>query len=103
MKSDVQPLGPVLMLSYKNHALDEFLVDTIKFSEKPIRKGQLVRVGIPENIELMEFKERSSVIEKKAEEELICRVEAVRQLQRVEKEWRDIFIFFKTKSNLLVS
>lgn len=97
-----QPLGPVVMLSYKNHALDESLVDTLKFSSIPFRKGDLIRVGNPENEELIDFKERSSQTEKAAEEQLISRVKIVRQLQRVEKVWRETCIFFKTKSNISV-
>lgn len=54
------PILSVLLLSYKNHALDEFLIDVIKFSHHGIgRQGNLIRAGKPERIEeLQKFSEK---------------------------------------------
>lgn len=41
----------VLVLAYKNHALDEFLIDVINFSNKIGRPGSLIRAGKPERLE----------------------------------------------------
>lgn len=45
----------VLVLSYKNHALDEFLIDVIKLSKvSNLRiedRGNLIRAGKPERLE----------------------------------------------------
>ena len=44
----------VLVLSYKNHALDEFLIDVIKLSKASNlrigHKGNLIRAGKPERL-----------------------------------------------------
>jgi len=96
-------LGPVLMLSYKNHALDEFLLDVVKFSPSKINLGELIRVGKPESEELNSFTERSCPSEKDAEKELIDRLKVTRQLQKVEREWRNYSNQLRTKAEFLVS
>ncbi len=72
-------LGPVLMLSYKNHALDEFLCDTIEFSDKKFSHGELIRSGKPENPKLFGFSERNSSTEIDAIKELKQRQSVVRE------------------------
>jgi hypothetical protein len=65
-----ESIGPILTLSYKNHALDEFVVDLLR--QKPsLSHGQaLIRLGKPDNIELDNFTERNSVAESRANKEL---------------------------------
>lgn len=41
----------VLVLAYKNHALDEFLIDVVNFSPTIGRVGNLIRAGKPERFE----------------------------------------------------
>jgi hypothetical protein len=41
----------VLLLAYKNHALDEFLIDVVNSSHSIGRVGKLIRVGKPERLE----------------------------------------------------
>ena len=53
-----QAVGPVVILSYKNHALDEFLNDVVKASN--FSQGQLIRAGKPENEGLQRFSEKMS-------------------------------------------
>ena len=53
-----QAVGPVVILSYKNHALDEFLDDVVKASH--FSQGQLIRAGKPENEGLQKFSEKMS-------------------------------------------
>ena len=53
----------VLVLSYKNHALDEFLIDVIKLSKVSNLsiedKGNLIRAGKPERLEeLQKYSEK---------------------------------------------
>ena len=57
-RSENIPVGPILMLSYKNHALDEFLLDVLK--NMTFRQGMLIRTGKPDNTELTNFSEISS-------------------------------------------
>lgn len=83
-------LGPVLMLSYKNHALDEFLVDVLKFSPKPLTSGQLIRSGNPENEKLRNYTEKTSSHEKDSEKELIHRIKTLRECERIASQWRTI-------------
>ena len=53
----------VLVLSYKNHALDEFLIDVIKLSKVSNLRiegiGNLIRAGKPERLEeLQKYSEK---------------------------------------------
>lgn len=102
-KSFGHSVGPVFLLSYKNHALDECLVDVIKFSDGTFNNGRLVRVGNPENEILRQYTERSSSNEKEAEDELVRRIKAARNIQRVSNDWKDCSQHFKTKAFIAVT
>ena len=67
------PVGPILMLSYKNHALDEFLCDVLKFSPH-LHQGQLIRLGVISNPELYPYAERNTSDEREAERDVQRRV-----------------------------
>lgn len=80
-----QPLGPILTLSYKNHAEDEFLVDVLKWYQmyrKPMQRGKLIRTGKPERSELLEYTEKSSMLQVNAERELVNRLSTLREARK---------------------
>lgn len=63
--------GPIIMLSYKNHALDEFLVDVIKSSgDLGGRRSSLIRLGNPENFALKDYTEKRSAAESESQRRL---------------------------------
>lgn len=68
-ESEGHAVGPILVLSYKNHALDEFLIDVInqyQTSKRYLQPGMLIRTGKPD-IEILEnFTERNSNLERSA-------------------------------------
>ncbi len=82
------PVGPVLMLSYKNHALDEFLEDVLKYAPT-MRPGELVRCGKPESVALAGFSERGSQAERTASEVLQRAITVVRGALRAVKQWKN--------------
>jgi hypothetical protein len=60
-------IGPILTLSYKNHALDEFLKDVKDNCFDDVgKKGRLIRIGKPELAELLPYTEKSSSNESEA-------------------------------------
>lgn len=77
-----QSLGPILTLSYKNHAEDEFLVDVLKWYRKPMQRGKLIRTGKPERSELVEYTEKSSILQFNAERELVKRLSTLREARK---------------------
>ena len=85
-----QNLGPVLMLSYKNHALDEFLCDILDSAPSRLRQGQLIRCGKPESNKLDEFTERNSVGETKLTDELNRRIRIQRAARDIARLWVDL-------------
>ena len=89
VEKDRHAVGPILVLSYKNHALDEFLIDFInqynftydqnsRFSNRYQRSyktrlmnpGMLIRTGKPDIESLNIFTERFSPIERVAQDNL---------------------------------
>ncbi len=78
-------VGPVLVLSYKNHALDEFLLDICHHFPKRLRPGMLIRTGKPDIDSLNEFTEKHSPIEYEAKEQLAEIVGAIRMSRNVVK------------------
>lgn len=60
-------LGPIVVLSYKNHALDEFLCDVVDDFKttwsRELRRGQMIRCGHPEHESLQIFSERKQALE----------------------------------------
>jgi hypothetical protein len=75
-------LGPIIVLSYKNHALDEFLLDALGADPVLRGKGNLVRLGKPDNQELGIFTERNTDLEKVAKQKLLKRLETIRSCKQ---------------------
>lgn len=92
-------LGPVLVMSYKNHALDEFLMDIVNEYQGSRWPGFLIRTGTPELEILKKFSERSSAGEHAAQDELCTRLGVQRQARRVAKDWIDLSRSLDTVSN----
>lgn len=80
------PVGPILMLSYKNHALDELLCDVIQF-DPSIRPGALVRCGKIEAPELSDYSERNTAEEREAEKKLQSCLEVHRNARDLSRLW----------------
>jgi len=76
-------VGPVLVLSYKNHALDEFLVDICNQFPGRLLPGMLIRTGKLEIDSLHRFTENCSPIERDAQEKLASIVGDVRTARNV--------------------
>ena len=81
-------IGPVLVLSYKNHALDEFLTDVITQYEssqqnKKLRPGMLIRTGKPDIESLSMFTEKHSPIEREAQDHLANIIRDLRTTRNV--------------------
>ena len=91
-------LGPVLMLSYKNHALDEFLCDILDFASPKLATDKLIRSGKPENPQLIPYSEKNSKDEQEADRVLKERVDMLRRAQKIVREWRDCAVYLDTKS-----
>lgn len=73
-------VGPIVTLSYKNHALDEFLLDVLKSGPRELRErtGKLIRLGKPEQEGLTNYTERSSAKESHAHRELEKRLQVMK-------------------------
>lgn len=82
-------IGPIIILSYKNHALDEFLVDMISHAASPMRPGMLIRCGKPDLEALAHFTERGSPMEYDKRDELSRRINILRQARHTSKSWVD--------------
>ena len=89
------PMGPILVLSYKNHSLDEFLLDIIEHYPKQWR-GFLIRTGKPDEEALQGYSERSTPAEYAAQEELGRRLEVQRHTLQVAKDWLDCCRYLET-------
>lgn len=76
-------LGPIVVLSYKNHALDEILMDVLE-NEGGVYGdwGQLIRCGKPENPRLLDYRRG----EWGAIETLSARVTCLRSVQRTMRD-----------------
>ena len=90
-------LGPILMLSYKNHALDEFLCDLLESSVPRLPGRALIRCGKAENAKLIQYGETKSNEEKIAEEKLRHCVGVIRRAQQVTRDWKSCALYFDTK------
>ena len=82
-------VGPILMLSYKNHALEEFLTDVLKFAPW-LRPGQLVRCGKVDHPELLDFSEFNSKDERQAEVALQQCIRTQRAARATAKSWLEL-------------
>ena len=81
-------VGPILMLSYKNHALDEFLCDVLQFAPQKLRGGELIRLGKVSHPKLEEYFERNSVEERNAEKQLQQCIKEMRAVRTLSKTWK---------------
>lgn len=89
------PVGPILALSYKNHAIDEFLVDVLKNNSNLNTRGKLIRLGKPENELLVDCTEKKSALETKAHRELESRLSLLKKAYGKLQRWilsRDIAV-----------
>lgn len=82
-------VGPILMLSYKNHALEEFLSDVLTFAPW-LKPGQLVRCGKVELASLKDYSEFNSGAERDAEKELQRCIQTQRTARAVSKAWMEL-------------
>jgi hypothetical protein len=80
-------VGPIVALSYKNHALDEFLVDVLENDASLRQHGALIRLGKPENEKLENFTERRSTDEVTARKELERRVVVLKNAKVHVQKW----------------
>ena len=80
-------VGPIVALSYKNHALDEFLVDVLENNSSLNQRGTLIRLGKPENPKLENFTERRSEDESNARKELERRVIVLKNAKVHVQKW----------------
>ncbi len=81
-------VGPIVILSYKNHALDEFLCDVLTLSHR-FQLGQLIRTGKPEHSELQPYSERFSYAEREAENSLVRKIAVERHAKKNGGLWRE--------------
>lgn len=87
-QAEGQAVGPVVILSYKNHALDEFLEDVVRFSN--FRERQLIRAGKPESEGLCRFAEKLSPGERVAQDELSACIAVQRHARKASTAWRNV-------------
>jgi hypothetical protein len=81
-------VGPILTLSYKNHALDEFLKDVKDNCATLVSsRGKLIRIGKPELEELAPYTEQSSTTETKAKRTLDERLKVIRSIKLSLQSW----------------
>jgi hypothetical protein len=99
-ESDGQAVGPVVILSYKNHALDEFLCDVDQYTD--FRPGMLIRAGKSENQRMSRFSERFSRWEERAQEELSLRITVQRHARKAAISWRNLFLLLEDASLMQV-
>ena len=64
------PVGPILAVSYKNHALDEILLDVLAAHPSFRAGGAVVRCGNSEDPRLKPHAERHSAAERAAQDAL---------------------------------
>lgn len=101
-------VGPILVLAYKNHALDEFLIDVLNqykspltergvyFNDGSLRPGMLIRTGNPEIESLERFKEKYSTFETMAKENLQKIVQVQRSVKSLIKELLECARYLET-------
>ena len=96
-ESEGHAVGPILVLSYKNHALDEFLLDIITQYDESInnyrhrsnsylRPGMLIRTGKPDIESLEMYTERHTPLELHARDNLERIIIVQRKTKSVIKE-----------------
>jgi hypothetical protein len=91
-----KPVGPVVVLSYKNHALDEFVGDLVGLCPSlKLKPGSLIRSGKSDDESLAIFCERNSPGERQAHREVVDRLSVLRQSSRVERDWADLAVYLE--------
>lgn len=93
-------MGPVVILSYKNHALDEFLCDLDRYTH--FRPGMLIRTGKSESQALSKFSERFSYGEGRAQEVLSLRIAVQRYARKVAITWRNVSLLLEDAGSMQV-
>lgn len=95
-------VGPIVVLSYKNHALDEFLLDLLKHRNlgisgqngnrtyKSNKNKWLIRSGKAESEELSGYLEQSTGEERDADNILKKEIKILRALKKLQKEWSQV-------------
>jgi hypothetical protein len=90
LESEGHAVGPILVLSYKNHALDEFLIDVISQYEASSRRnlhpGMLIRTGKPDIETLERYTEKHSPLERHAKDNLERIIMVQRNTRKLVKE-----------------
>jgi hypothetical protein len=61
------PVGPILVIAYKNHALDEILMDVVTASPAFQPVGRVIRCGNSEDVRLKPRMEKHSAFERQAQ------------------------------------
>lgn len=87
LRAEGKQVGPILTLSYKNHALDEFLTDAMAQSPSLQQHQALIRLGKPENTALLNHTERSSNAENAAQKELDKRLAVLKHGRILLQKW----------------
>lgn len=83
-------IGPIIALSYKNHALDELLLDVVNCNTIVQRPSALIRCGKSEDTRLERYSERRSPQEQRAQHELSSRVAHMRSVRRTLRDFRSL-------------
>jgi len=86
-------IGPIITLAYKNHALDELLLDILAASPSLTARNKLIRVGKPEQEELFFYKEHTSKEEEDAKRILENRLSILRDTKYNLNTWINIYSF----------
>ena len=111
----------ILVLSYKNHALDEFLNDVInQYPDMPVYRehrylpyrssythglqpGDLIRTGKSEFESLQKFSERSTPYERDAQQHLMKIISVQRKARNLVKLWSECARSIENKTFFEVS
>lgn len=83
-------VGPIVLLSYKNGALNEMLVDVLQSDQRFARTGALIRCGNPDDPRLIKYKESATREESHAQMVLAERLACVRNARRTVRDWREL-------------
>ncbi|CDF32339.1 unnamed protein product [Chondrus crispus] len=84
-------VGPIVVLSYKNRPLDQFLLDVMKAEgcHSSLVRG-MIRCGKPEDGRLHQYCEGRNAVEIRAQETLSRRVASLRAVKGVLRSWRKV-------------
>jgi hypothetical protein len=82
-------VGPVVILAYKNHALDEFLVDMLSHVNGHA-DNLLIRCGNPDNENLQRYREKSTKRELERKAILDNRLCVLRNCKCILRDWKDL-------------